>query len=129
MPPLLEFLRTDRVPQWTHSRLGLLPAYPRSQASNNVQPAGFALLKSISSRHDFRFHHHGSEEVGSVSHNRAVEAALGHPDNCERVTVYEDRLVQQAAICAKPPLSIIEAEHRDRVRVRNVIIRLHQQSP
>ena len=101
MPPLLEFLRADRVPQWTHSRLGLLPADPWLQAPNDVQPAGFALLEFISSRHDFRFHHHGSERGRRISHNSAVEAALGHANHRERVTVYQDRLVQQAAICAK----------------------------
>src|SRR3569623_1135303 len=104
---LLEFVGTKRIPQWPQASFG--------QFSSDAW-------------HHLGLHHHWRKEIRSISRNSAVETTLSHSDYRERATIDQDGLVQQVAICSESPLPVIEAEYRYRIRSRDRIVRLEQQS-
>jgi hypothetical protein len=58
-----------------------------------------------------------------------MKSALRYSNNSERVTVYEDGLIQESAVCSKPPLPVIEAEHRDWICIWDGVVGLNQKAP
>src|SRR5271157_5433509 len=113
-----QFVGSERIPERGEARFGLLAAYSRLQFSDDVQPTRLVVIEILASGHDFSLHHHGHENVGSVTHDHAVKAGRRNADDRERMTVHQDALIQNSGVAAEAALPIAETQHDYGIGVR-----------